>query len=121
MKRYPLSGETYLGARRQERCTLCGEAPETTEHFLLECPFLTHSRRTYMARIEACLSGHGYGMVLDERDIAKMILDPSFFVNGDEVLEEMEKITRRMCYAMHRRRCLHVEGSCRGILRNCCR
>ena len=72
-----------------------------------------------MARIEACLSGHGYGMVLDERDITKMILDPSFFVNGDEVLEEMEKITRRMCYAMHRRRCLHVEGSCREILRNC--
>ena len=56
-----------------------------------------------MARIEVCLSGHGYGMVLDERDITKMILDPSFFVNGDEVLEEMEKITRRMCYAMHRR------------------
>ena len=119
VKRYPLSGETYSGARRRERCTLCGEAPETTEHFLLECPFLTHSRRAYMARIEACLSGHGYGMVLDERDITKMILDPSFFVNGDEVLEEMEKITRRMCYAMHRRRCLHVEGSCREILRNC--
>ena len=49
-----------------------------------------------MAKIEACLSGHGYGMVLDERDIIKMILDPSFFVTGDEVLEEMEKITRRM-------------------------
>ena len=59
VKRYPLSGETYSGARRRERCTLCGEAPETTEHFLLECPFLTHSRRAYMARIEACLSGHG--------------------------------------------------------------
>ena len=36
VKRYPLSGETNLGARGQERCTLCGEAPETTEHFLLE-------------------------------------------------------------------------------------
>ena len=43
-------------------------------------------KRAYMARIEACLSGHGYGMVLDERDITEMILDPSFFVNGDEVL-----------------------------------
>ena len=55
---------------------LCGQAPETVEHFLVECSALEETRQPIIEELQQCCSE-----LLPEtnvhNDIVQIILDPS--------------------------------------------
>jgi len=51
VKRYPLGASSYAGKKKQDRCELCHEKEETTEHLLVECKSLEKKRRSHIKKL----------------------------------------------------------------------
>ena len=101
VQRYPLHGTHSAGKSRQEDCPLCRGPAETLEHFLLQCPCLQEARQPYRQKIDSLLEEFFY-QPQDDSDRIQAILDPSVIVWApSEVQEEIEELSRRMCYSLH--------------------
>ena len=95
---YPL----YRNRKRMKKidhdtCPLCCLETEDTEHFVLRCPNLEHTRNKYMNRIKIILQGIPLITgILDSREAMK--IKPKLQV------KDLEQISRDYLYSIHLKR-----------------
>jgi rubrerythrin len=104
VQRYPLSGTHCAGKLQQKDCPICKGPPKTLEHFLLHCPNLQEVREPHILKISN-LAEEFYYQPHNDSDRVQVLMDPSvLFWAPSEVREDLEELSRRMCYALHIRR-----------------
>ena len=88
---------------------LCGQAPETVEHFLAECSAVEHTRQHIIEDLQQCCSE-----LLPEThvrdDMMQIILDPSRLIpmkRGDLSPKQIDlhRQAKRLCHSLHLERC----------------
>ena len=86
-------------------CMLCGQAPETVEHFLVECSALEDTRQPIIEELQQCCSE-----LLPEthvhNDIVQIILDPSRLIPMKRGTLSPKQIdlhrqAKRLCHSLH--------------------
>lgn len=91
-------------------CKLCSEGPETRQHFLTECSFLTAERQSYIQRLTTlCIFTDAQIQQLNEPVIlTQLTLDASIVINIENLSEDqlgsLELYTREYIYRIHRKR-----------------
>jgi hypothetical protein len=94
----------YSGGKTSATCKLCGEEAENREHFLLRCAALTEIRTHYMEQVYSLLCGTEVTYATGE-DLLQILLDPTdLFQEQDELIYDLEAISRGMMFQMSRRR-----------------
>ncbi|MCG7892397.1 MAG: reverse transcriptase family protein, partial [Candidatus Thiodiazotropha endolucinida] len=91
-------------------CKLCSAAPETRQHFISECEFLSAERKAYRDRLSAShvITDYQTLQLSDPEFLTQITLDASVLLNtndlGDERLGLLELYTREYLFKIHRRR-----------------
>ena len=84
-------------------CKLCRSAPETRQHFLVECQALSDERTKYLSQVS---------VVTDRLDIdlscpdtmTRLILDPSTLTDSFSEITKLELYSRELIDTLHRKR-----------------
>jgi hypothetical protein len=94
-------------------CPICHTAPEDRKHFLVKCPGLSQCRDPFLAQLLHCMQQHNIIVqptITPEDALLQLILDcthpnlnSNMSADSDECVR-VERITQRMCYAMHYKR-----------------
>ena len=90
-------------------CMMCQQAPETVDHFLVECSVLEEKRRPIMDSIFS-LVNELFESALASEKLVQILLDCSKLVdcqNDRSVLptvNKLEKLSKRLCYILHTER-----------------
>lgn len=81
-------------------CPLCKNAPEDRAHFVANCPATQHIREKYLPKILQLVNS----CQPSGRDLIQLILDSSEMheVLGQEDLKSIERVSRHMCWALHK-------------------
>jgi hypothetical protein len=95
---------------KEPKCPICLVQDEDLEHFILSCPLLEPARRTYIMRINEVIP-HVYSrrqeVFSSPRFLLQLVLDPTHpelrkvIDMHDDIITELEPISRDMCYALH--------------------
>ena len=95
-------------------CLMCNSDIEDTPHFLIKCPSLERTRQPFIDKIKALLNTVDKELYksIYKNDIrlTQLILDvtsptlPMRF-QTDELIHEIESLTRGLCFALHHERC----------------
>ena len=99
-----------------DTCTLCRANAETQVHFLVECSRFSELRQGFIQAMRNILMASNTKSRIDEvltnpEKATQLILDSSVHArNGDlfidtEMTDCIEKISRNMCYNLHKYRC----------------
>ena len=99
-----------------DTCTLCRANAETRVHFLVECSRFSNLRQGFIQSMRNILMTSNTKSRIDEvltnpEKATQLILDSSVHArNGDlfidtEMTDCIEKISRNMCYNLHKYRC----------------
>jgi hypothetical protein len=99
-------------------CLMYNNDVEDTPHFLMKCPSLERTRQSFIDKINALLNTVDKELYKSvyKNDIkfTQLILDvtsptlPMRF-QTDELIREVESLTRGMCFALHHERCRLLE------------
>ena len=90
-------------------CMMCQQAPETVDHFLVECSEFEEKRRPIMDSIFS-LVNELFEPALASEELVQILLDCSKLVdcqNDRSVLptvNKLEKLSKRLCYILHTER-----------------
>ena len=106
----------FGGCSIRECCLLCGEGAETRVHFIAGCSRLEAVRVNFKAQLITILSRKNPLNVVNEvlsnpNRLVELILDCSVTVNrqtlklDEDVIREVEQLSRNMCYSLHQKRC----------------
>ena len=106
----------FKGGSVTDLCLLCSAATEDRVHFIAECGALSSVRLRYLAEIENELTYRNHptavANVLDDKvALTQLVLDcTSAMVAGKVSISSqeavaVERITRRLCFALHLKRC----------------
>ena len=106
----------FGGCSIRECCLLCGEGAETRVHFIAGCSRLMAVRVNFKAQLISILSRKNPLNVVNEvlsnpNRLVELILDCSVTVNrqtlklDEDVIREVEQLSRNMCYSLHQKRC----------------
>lgn len=126
-----LVGRYYLQADQARfkglnpTCTLCSEADEDLQHFVITCPVLRDIRIGYWSSFKLYVDGmpdkgpdgtDWEALIRDPKRLVKFILDPTLvFPNlNSALLTQIESETRRYLFALHSRRVVLLG---RGMIR----
>jgi hypothetical protein len=100
------------GGRISPICLLCCEGPENREHFIVTCQSLQRTRGPYINSIGSLLEQAGMSNWREIRSspvlLTHLVLDcshPRLHIQA-EVQLQVERETRRLCYALHSERAL---------------
>ena len=95
-------------------CPLCNEADEDIVHFMIECKALDECRQPILEALKAAIpltyQHHPYAQ-WDPSLICQLVLDPThpnirnILPIEQCVLLEVEKLSRVLCYRIHKKRC----------------
>ena len=107
-----LTGTYNLQAKRSKFkkndsrfCPLCSESIETREHFIALCPTLHEIRTNYINQMkivaQTTLPTVTFNSAFSTQNITQTILDPSSVTKDNSTIEQLESISRNMCYALH--------------------
>ena len=109
-QRYSLTGTYTAGANKKSECPLCQNQPETLCHFILKCPTLEQTRQPYTKKIKRLLCEEGINPTNDEEWLQCILDPPTKQITTWENRQRLECITRRLCFALHNRRCVFLGG-----------
>jgi hypothetical protein len=116
-QRYPLASTYCAGKQRKLLCPVCEKAPETLQHFLLECEVLDHDRRKYLRQIQENLTDRLLPPLatfsLDW--YTQLLLDPSTVVKNQETQKAIEEVSLKLIYSLHHRRAVALGGGSRYV------
>jgi hypothetical protein len=92
-------------------CPLCKREAEDHPHFVARCPQLADIRAKYMCKLQKpfkdldILPKWTY-IIEDDNLFTQMVLDSTRlqWLIGEKICLNLEPITRRLCYALHRKR-----------------
>jgi hypothetical protein len=105
VQRYPLHTSRTSGQQYGKPCPLCHSINETTEHFLLQCTALDSVRQPTLHDITAAISPY-CEYPISNNTLMRSILDPEpGAINKLAFDPSFQKLTRHLCYRLHRRRC----------------
>ena len=95
-------------------CPLCNNHPEDRSHFILACEVLTETRKSYLEDLKECFTYHFDAnlwneMSANQDDLLQLILDCTNCHRvssqlDERVVNELESISRKLCYALHKHR-----------------
>jgi hypothetical protein len=91
-------------------CPLCKLSTEDITHFLLTCPKLATVRERYLAELCKTLPNCYSINTWNSLDKVQLILDATLLMSrgqlphSDQAVSHLERVSRRMCYALHCRR-----------------
>jgi hypothetical protein len=99
-------------------CLMCNSDVEDTPHFLMKCPSLEQTRQPFIDKIntvdkELYKSVYKYDIKFTQLllDVTSPTLPMRF--QTDELIHEVESLTRGLCFALHHERCRDCcKGSC---------
>ena len=107
VQRYPLHAAEYAGKRMSPTCPLCNGPPETTSHFLLECPAMEKVRAPHMRKVTRLAKEEGI-TPSNQHGMTSLILNPS--ANSDA----LRKACRMMCFSLHNERAVMMDVGING-------
>ena len=87
-------------------CMLCQQAPETVDHFLVECSVLEEKRRPIIDSIFSLVNGL-FEPALASEELVQILLDCSKLVGCQSdrsvlaTMKNLEKLSKRLCYILH--------------------
>ncbi|MES9904544.1 MAG: reverse transcriptase family protein [Sedimenticola sp.] len=97
-----------------ETCPLCRLGPEDREHMLTRCPALLQSRQRVLHEIRTIITTkcgpHFWNQISTRQLLTSLIIDCRTLVrsdilpNDDQVLREIEVLSRKLCHKLHVRR-----------------
>ena len=97
--RYPLTWHKCAGKKQLPLCPLCNVSPETTTHFLLDCPLLQEYMEPYFQKLHQLLQ-HVYNRLHNKEEVTTYILDPSHASPDEDTALILEGVTRRLWYTL---------------------
>ena len=82
-------------------CKICGTAPETRQHFLVECHYLQEVRHDVYMKIQ-CVTDLNFTDTISNGDAVQLIRDPSVFFKNKTVIDKVELYSRELVSNLHR-------------------
>jgi hypothetical protein len=88
-------------------CLLCGQEPETEEHFIVHCSRLERTRAGYLEKLRCILRSsfeeHDISTLMsDSRKLVKLLLDCTTIQDlEEELLIDIEGLSRSLLYSLH--------------------
>ena len=111
-QRYPLNNNYVSGNKsscaesKKHLCPSCKAAPETTPHFVLECPNYIQQRKIHFTKISTELRSHRFEANQD--NIFQAIMDPSWLSEEINFIENLTSEARTYIFNIHLQRSLYL-------------
>ena len=99
------------------KCLLCRSEAETRQHFLACCSALVDARLDSLRILSSCASNLDIDVhSLIPEDLTLFLINPQLFVNKKNIhhtqsLDELESLTRLVCFRLHSTRRQLLSGS----------
>lgn len=99
-------------------CPLCNDGEEDVKHFIMQCNYLHNTREPYLKEIYNTILCDYPEEKFDDESLTHLILDPTHPCISDtisldaEKLNSLEKITRLLCFSLHRERAMKIGYRC---------
>ena len=96
-------------------CKLCGEAPETRQHFIPECLSFDSERQDFVGKLQnnQILLDQVENCLLNPELLTQLVLDASAIArketSREEILDALELHSREYLYRIHQRRIANLK------------
>ena len=84
-------------------CKLCRSAPETRQHFLIECQALSDERTKYLSQVSVVTDRLDIDLLCPDT-MTRLILDPSTLTDSFSEITKLELYSRELIDTLHRKR-----------------
>ena len=84
-------------------CNLCHSAPETRQHFLVECRALSDERTKYLSQVSVVTNRFDIDLSCPDT-VTRLILDPSTLTDSFSEITKLKLYSRELIDTLHRKR-----------------